>query len=95
MGSFDRQTVAGLVPLVAICIALAEYLLDRTEPRWTSPWFWVSLIATVGLLVLVQVLRFVKSSPAAASKPDYSATSIMRRNVARDEGNPRDATPRT
>jgi chromate transport protein ChrA len=84
----DRQTLAGLVPLAAVCIALAEYLLDHTEPRWTSPWFWAALIATVALLVLVQVLRFMKSSPAAPSKPDYSATTIIRRKSARDEGNP-------
>ncbi len=82
----DRQTLAGLVPLVAVCIALAEYLLDHTEPRWTSAWFWAALIATVGLLVLVQVLRFMKSSPAAPSKPDYSATTIIRRKSTRDEG---------
>ncbi len=80
-----RQTLAGLIPLTAVCIALAEYLLDHTEPRWTSPWFWAGLAVTVALLVLVQVLRFVKSSPAVPSKPDYSATSIIRRRSARDE----------
>jgi hypothetical protein len=84
----DRQTLAGLIPLVAVCIALAEYVFDHTEPRWISPWFWVSLITTVGLLIVVQVLRFMKSSPAAPSKPDYSATSIIRRKSTRDEGNP-------
>jgi hypothetical protein len=83
----DRQTLAGLVPLVAVCIALAEYLLDHTEPRWMSPWFWAGLITTVALLVLVQVLRFMKSSSAPPSKPDYSATSVMRRKSSRDEGN--------
>jgi chromate transport protein ChrA len=83
---FDRQTLAGIIPLAAVCIALAEYLLDRTEPRWTSPWFWAALIVTVGLLVLVQVLRFVKSSSRGPSKPDYSATAIIRRKSTRDEG---------
>ncbi len=84
----DRQTLAGIVPLAAVCIALAEYLLDHTEPRWTSPWFWAGLIATVGLLIFVQVLRFMKSSPARPSKPDYSATSIIRRKSSLDEGKP-------
>ncbi len=82
----DRQTLAGLVPLLAVCIALAEYLLDRTEPRWVSPWFWAALVTTVALLVLVQVLRFMKSSPTAPAKPDYSATTIMRRRSAGDKG---------
>jgi chromate transport protein ChrA len=83
----DRQTLAGLVPLVAVVIALAEYVFDHTEPRWTSPWFWAALIATIGLLLIVQVLRFMKSSSPAPSKPDYSATSIIRRKSSRDEGN--------
>jgi hypothetical protein len=52
-----------------------------------SPWFWAGLITTVALLVLVQVLRFMKSSSAPPSKPDYSATSVMRRKSSRDEGN--------
>jgi Na+-driven multidrug efflux pump len=86
LSAADRQTIAGLVPLVAICIALAEYLLDHTEPRWTSPWFWAGLIATVALLAFVQVLRFMKSSSAKPSKPDFSATSIIRRTASRDEG---------
>jgi hypothetical protein len=86
LSASDRQTLAGLIPLAAVCIALAEYLLDHTEPRWLSPWFWISLIATVGLLAVVQVLRFMKSSPKRPSKPDYSATSIIRRASARDEG---------
>jgi hypothetical protein len=83
----DRQTLAGLIPLAAVCIALAEYLLDHTQPRWMSPWFWAALVATVGLLVFVQVLRCMKSSPAAPSKPDFSASSIVRRKSTRDEGN--------
>jgi hypothetical protein len=83
----DRQTLAGLIPLAAVAIALAEYLLDHTEPRWTSPWFWAALIATVGLLVCVQVLRFMKSSPAVPSKPDYSAKSIIDRKSTRDGRN--------
>jgi hypothetical protein len=80
----DRQTLAGLVPLVAVCIALAEYLLDHTQPRYASPTFWLSLIATVGLLAFIQFLRFVKSSPAKPSKPDISATSIIRRKADLD-----------
>jgi hypothetical protein len=39
------------------------------------------------LLVFVQVLRFMKSSPATPSKPDFSAQTIMRRTSTRDEGN--------
>jgi phosphoglycerol transferase MdoB-like AlkP superfamily enzyme len=84
----DRQTLAGLIPLVAICIALAEYVFDHSEPRWTSPWFWAALVATVALLLFVQVLRFMKSSPPASSKPDYSATSMIRRRMPFDEGKP-------
>ena len=84
----DRQTLAGLVPLAAVCIALAEYLLDHTEPRWQSPWFWVSLVAMLALLGLVQALRFLKSPKKPPSKPDYSATSIVRRSFPTDEGKP-------
>jgi hypothetical protein len=75
----DRQTVGNLVPLLAVVIALAEYLLDHTYPRYASPWFWIALVATVGLLVLVQVLRFGGASKPTAAKPDYSASSIIRR----------------
>jgi hypothetical protein len=83
---FDRKMLATLIPLVAITIALAEFLYDHTEPRWHSPTFWAGLIATVGLLVLVQAMRFSgKSNARPASKPDYSATSIIRRSV--DRGN--------
>jgi hypothetical protein len=82
----DRQTLAGIVPLAAICIALAEYLFDHAEPRWVSPWFWLSLGTTVGLLILVQVLRFMKSSPVRSAKPDYSATAMIRRKSSPDEG---------
>lgn len=81
-----RQTLAGLIPLAAVAIALAEYLLDHSEPRFASPWFWAALGVTVGLLLAVQVLRFVKSSPALPSKPDFSATTVVRRNAGRDEG---------
>lgn len=87
MSAIDRQALAGLIPLVAVAIALAEYLFDHTQPRWTSPWFWVALGATVGLLVFVQALRFMKSSRAVPSKPDFSASSIIRRKSTRDEGN--------
>jgi chromate transport protein ChrA len=87
LSATDRQTLAGLIPLAAVAIALAEYLLDHSEPRWMSPWFWAALIATVGLLVCVQVLRFMKSSSALPSKPDCSAKSIISRISTRDEGN--------
>ena len=75
----DRQTLGNLVPLAAVVIALAEYLLDHTSPRYASPWFWIALGATVALLVLVQVLRFTGARKPATAKPDYSATTIMRR----------------
>jgi hypothetical protein len=84
----DRQTLAGLVPLAAVCIALAEYLLDHTEPRWQSPWFWASMLSMVALLIFVQALRFLKSPKRPPSKPDYSATSIVRRSYPTDEGKP-------
>jgi hypothetical protein len=87
LSASDRQTLAGLIPLAAVGTALAEYLFDHSQPRWTSPWFWAALGVTVGLLVFVQVLRFMKSSPAVPSKPDFSATSIIRRSSTRDEGN--------
>lgn len=80
----DRATLASIVPLAAVCISLAEYLLDHTQPRWTSPWFWAALVAVVALLVFVQVLRFMKSSPTAPSKPDYSAATIIRRKSTLD-----------
>jgi hypothetical protein len=83
----DRQTLGNLVPLAAVVIALAEYLFDHTSPRYASPWFWAALIATVGLLVLVQVLRFTGARKAGAAKPDYSATTlIQRRNDTDDRG---------
>ena len=36
----------------------------------------------------MQVLRFMKSSPPTPSKPDYSATAIIRRKSALDKGIP-------
>ncbi len=81
----DRQTLVNLIPLVAIAIALGEYLFDHTSPRYAGPWFWVALIATVGLLVLVQVLRFSGARRPPASKPDYSAASIVRRRSESDD----------
>jgi len=84
----DRQTLAGIIPLAAICIALADYLFDPIRPRWQSPWFWVSLVSMIVLLGLVQVLRFLKSPAKPPSKPDYSATSIVRRSLPTDEGKP-------
>jgi hypothetical protein len=82
----DRQTVASLIPLTAVVIALAEFWFDHTDPRWQGPWFWISLIATVGLLIGVQILRFGKSKPLPPAKPDYSATTIVRRNDPFDQG---------
>jgi hypothetical protein len=81
----DRQTLANVVPLAAVLIALAEYVLDHTTPRYASPWFWVALIATVGLLVLVQVLRFGGARKASTAKPDYSATTLIRRRTDSEE----------
>jgi hypothetical protein len=75
----DRQTLGNLVPLAAVVIALAEYLFDHTSPRTASPWFWVALGATVALLALVQVLRFTGARRPGTAKPDYSATTLMRR----------------
>jgi hypothetical protein len=81
----DRQTLGNIVPLAAVVIALAEYLLDHTTPRYASPWFWIALVATVGLLVLVQVLRFSGARRAATAKPDYSATTLIRRRSDPDD----------
>jgi hypothetical protein len=82
----DRQSLSSIVPLVAVAITLAEFLYDHTQPRWMSPWFWAALISTVALLVLMQVLRFMKSSPKPPAKPDYSATSIIRSKSSLDRG---------
>ena len=84
--AIDRQVLASLIPLAAILIALAEFLFDHTQPRWTSPWFWSGLIATVALLIVVQIVRFGKSKRVPPAKPDYSATSIVRRNDPFDRG---------
>jgi hypothetical protein len=81
----DRQLLGNLVPLAAVVIALAEYLFDHTYPRYSSPWFWIALVATVGLLVLVQVLRFTGARTTPAAKPDYSATSLIRRRIDSDD----------
>ena len=75
-----------MIPLAAVCIALAEFMFDHTQPRWAGPWFWLSLCATVALLVFVQFLRFGKSKPVPPAKPDYSATTIVRRNDPFDRG---------
>jgi hypothetical protein len=82
--SVDRQTLGNLVPLAAVVIALAEYLFDHTTPRYAGPWFWIALGTTVGLLVLVQVLRFTGARGAPAAKPDYSATTLIRRRSDTD-----------
>lgn len=81
----DRRTLANLIPLVAVVIALAEYLLDHTTPRSASPSFWLALIATVGLLVTVQVLRFSGTRRPTTAKPDYSATTLIRRRTDTDD----------
>lgn len=81
----DRQTLANLVPLAAVVIALAEYLLDHTQPRYASPTFWAALLVTVGLLVMVQVLRFGGSRKRTTAKPDYSATTLIRRRTDTDD----------
>ena len=81
----DRQTLGNLIPLAAVVIALAEYLFDHSSPRYSSPWFWLALGATVALLVLVQVLRFTGARTARAAKPDYSATTLIRRRTETDD----------
>jgi hypothetical protein len=81
----DRQTLANIVPLAAVVIALAEYLFDRTSPRYASPWFWIALLAVVGLLVLIQVLRFGGARKTRTAKPDYSATTLIRRRIDHDD----------
>lgn len=78
--------MASIIPLAAVTIALAEFLFDHAQPRWQGPWFWLALAATVALLILVQILRFGKSKPVPPAKPDYSATSIMRRDDPLDRG---------
>ena len=80
-----RQTIAGLIPLAAVVISLAEYLLDHTSPRYTSPTFWLAIVAVAGLLVAVQVLRFGGARRTPATKPDYSATTLIRRRTEREE----------
>ncbi|HEY0614640.1 MAG TPA: hypothetical protein VGC96_08365 [Candidatus Elarobacter sp.] len=82
----DRQTLGNLVPLAAVVIALAEYLFDHTTPRYAGPWFWIALIVTVGLLLLVQVLRFGGARKTTPAKPDYSATTLIRRRDPDDRG---------
>ena len=81
----DRQTLGNIVPLAAVAIALAEYLFDHHVPRYTSPTFWIALVATVGLLVLVQVLRFGGARKTMTAKPDYSATTLIRRRADPDD----------
>lgn len=81
----DRQTLANLVPLVAVAVALAEYLFDHTVPRYASPAFWAALLIVVALLVLVQVLRFGGARKGRPAKPDFSATTIVRRRGDPDD----------
>ncbi len=77
--------MGNLVPLVAVVIALAEYLFDHHQPRYESPTFWAALVVTVGLLVLVQVLRHGGASKTPVAKPDYSATALIRRRTDTDD----------
>ena len=81
----DRQALGNIIPLAAVVIALAEYLLDHTSPRTASPWFWIALVATIGLLVLVQVLRFAGGRTPPPAKPDYSASAVIRRRTSGDD----------
>ncbi len=81
----DRQTLGNLVPLAAVVIALAEYVFDHHVPRYTSPTFWIALVATVGLLLFVQVLRFNGARKPTTAKPDYSATTLIRRRIDPDD----------
>lgn len=81
----DRQTIANLVPLVAVVIALAEYLFDHTTPRYAGPWFWIALVVTVGMLVLLQVFRLTGASKRTTAKPDYSAAAVLRRRGESDD----------
>jgi len=81
----DRQTLGNVVPLAAVVVALAEYLFDHTSPRYASPWFWLALGTTVGLLILVQVLRFTGASKISSAKPDYSATTLIRSRTDPDD----------
>jgi hypothetical protein len=78
--------LASIIPLAAVTIALAEFWFDHSQPRWQGPWFWLAHAATVALLILVQILRFGKTKPVPPAKPDYSATSIMRRDDPLDRG---------
>jgi hypothetical protein len=83
----DRQSIGNIVPLAAVAVALAEYLLDHTTPRYASPWFWLALCATVGMLVLVNVLRMAPPrSRKPPAKPDFSATTLVRRRADGDDG---------
>ncbi len=78
----DRQTLANIVPLAAVVIALAEYLFDHTVPRYASPTFWAALLVVVGLLVMIQVLRYRGGAHRTrTAKPDYSATTFIRRRT--------------
>ena len=81
----DRQTLANLVPLIAVLISGSEYFFDHHEPRYTSVTFWIAMIAVVGLLVGVQLLRMSTGRPARMAKPDYSATTLIRRRAAGDD----------
>ena len=81
----DRQTLANLVPLLAVAIALAEYRFDRTVPRYLSPTFWAALLAIVALLVTIRIVRFGGSRTRPTAKPDYSARTVMRRRADPDD----------
>ena len=81
----QRQSIAGVIPLAAVVIALAEYLFDHTSPRYTSVTFWLAMAAITGMLIGLQVLRFGGAHKPPVTKPDYSASSIIRRRSEREE----------
>jgi hypothetical protein len=81
----DRQTLANLIPLVAVLVSGSEYFFDHHEPRYTSPTFWLAMIVVVGMLIGLQLLRMSTGRPARMAKPDYSATTLIRRRAAGDE----------
>jgi len=81
----DRQTLANLVPLVAILIFLSEYFFDHHANRFTSPTFWLATVAILALLMGIQVLRLSTGRRKSMAKPDYSATTLIRRRAAGDE----------
>ena len=52
-----RADFRSIIPLAAIAVFLAEYLLDKTEPRYESPWWWLSMIVLLAAILGSQLLR--------------------------------------